>query len=94
MVNVSNTGSKDYDDERVRGLILFYLYERRQEGRISINQIQQRIAAMHPDIVELDFRDLFLDNDWVNFSGSDGTASITESGIREVERRVREGRII
>lgn len=93
MVNVSNTGSIDDDNERVRGLILFYLYERRQEGRISIDQIQQRIAAMHPDIVELDFRDLFLDNDWIDFSGSDGTASITASGIREVERRVREGKI-
>ncbi len=93
MVNVSNTGSKDDDNERVRGLILFYLYERRQEGRISIDQIQQRIAAMHPDIVDLDFRDLFLDNDWIDFSGSDGTASITASGISEVERRTREGKI-
>lgn len=93
MINLSNTGSKDDDNERVRGLILFYLYERRHEGRISIDQIQQRIAAMHPAIVELDFRNLFLDNDWVDFSGSDGTASITASGIREVERRSREGKI-
>lgn len=93
MVNVSNTGSKDDDNERVRGLILFHLYERRNEGRISIDQIQQRIAAMHPAIVEMDFRDLFLDNDWVDFSGSDGTASITASGMREAERSAKEGKI-
>jgi hypothetical protein len=36
---------------------------------------------------------LFLDNDWVDFSSSDGTASITENGIREVERRARECKI-
>ena len=48
---------------------------------------------MHPDIVELGFRDLILDNDWVDFSGSDETVSITASGIREAEKRDRAGKI-
>ncbi len=93
MVNVSNAGNEDDDNERIRGLILFHLYQRRREWRISIDQIQRRIAAMHPNIVKLDFRDLFLGNDWVDFSGSDGTASITANGVLEAERKPREGRI-
>jgi hypothetical protein len=47
---------------------------------------------MHPDLVEFNFRNLFLDTDWVDFSSADETASITPNGIEEAERRVR-GRI-
>jgi hypothetical protein len=41
----------------------------------------------------MDFRDLFLDNNWIDFSGSDGAAVITTDGISEHERRANEDRI-
>jgi hypothetical protein len=31
----------------------------------------------------MDFRDLFLDNNWIDFSGSDGVTVITTDGIGE-----------
>jgi len=93
IVESSNTGSIEEDDERVKGIILSYLYEKRLEGRQTIDQIKSRVAAMNPQYVEKDFRDLFLDNYWVDFSNSEGGSIITPSWIKEVERRSQEGSI-
>ena len=57
-----------------------------------MEQIKARIAAMNLKYVEMDFRNLFLDSDWVDFSASDG-ASITPNGIKAVERRAQKGSI-
>ena len=86
MPDVSNVGNIDDDNERVKTIVLSFLYERRNLGRTTLNPIQARIKSMRPDIVEMDFRDLFLDTNWIDFSASDGSALITSDGISEYER--------
>lgn len=73
--------------------LLSYLYERRSQGRTTLNQIKERIKAYREDLIEMDFRNLFLNNKWIDFYGSDGSAAITTDGIREIERRSSQGGI-
>jgi hypothetical protein len=61
--------------------------------KLKDEQIKKRISSYKEELVEMDFRDLFLDNNWIDFSGSDGAAVITTDGISEHERRANEDRI-
>jgi hypothetical protein len=51
--------------------------------KLKDEQIKKRISSYKEELVEMDFRDLFLDNNWIDFSGSDGVTVITTDGIGE-----------
>ena len=57
----------------------------------QLDQIKERMTDYREDLVKMDFRNLFLDNNWIDFSGSDGSAAITTDEIREIERRSNQG---
>ena len=68
MPDVSNVGNIDDDNERVKTIVLSFLYERKNLGRTTVKQIKERIGAMVQGVVEMNIRDLFLDNNWIDFS--------------------------
>ena len=78
--------------KRLRHNFSFPVWKERSRANNS-NKLRKKLSSYKQELVEMDFRDLFLDNNWIDFSGSDGAAVITTDGISEHERRANEGRI-
>ncbi|KAA2282478.1 MAG: hypothetical protein AB7V56_00500 [Candidatus Nitrosocosmicus sp.] len=95
---MSGTSSFESDEEserKVRSIILAHLYmqKREKQDKVSFQEIEDIVSSMDQSYLKLDLGKLWNNSNLVKITDSN-EFTITDEGMAEEEKRIKENRII
>lgn len=95
MDDTSTFESDEETERKVKSIILAHLYlqKRERQDKVSLSEIEDRVSSMDQAYMKLDLIKLWNNSNLVKTTDSN-EFSITDEGMAEEEKRIKENRII
>lgn len=95
MNDVSNLESSEESERKVRSIILAHLYlkKRERQDKVSLQEMEDRVSSLDQAYLKLDLVKLWNNSNLVEITNGN-QFSITDEGMAEEEKRIKEDRII
>lgn len=95
MNDVSNLESNEESERKVRSIILAHLYlkKRERQDKVSLQEMEDRVSSLDQAYLKLDLVKLWNNSNLVEITNGN-QFSITDEGMAEEEKRIKEDRII
>ena len=95
MNNISSIESDEEAERKVRSIILAHLYlkKRERQEKVPIRELEDRVSSLDQAYLKVDLIKLWNNSNLVEIT--DGNElSITDEGMADEEKRIKENRII
>ena len=95
MNNISNFESDEEAERKVRSIILAHLYlkKRERQEKVPMRELEDRVSSLDQAYLKVDLIKLWNNSNLVEIT--DGNEfSITDEGMADEEKRIKENRII
>ncbi|WP_148687086.1 hypothetical protein [Candidatus Nitrosocosmicus hydrocola] len=95
MNNVSSFESDEDVERKVKSIMLAHLYleKRERHDKVSLIELQDRVSTMDKAYINIDLVKLWNNSNLVKITDTN-EFSITDEGMAEEEKRIKENRII
>lgn len=95
MNDVSNLESNEESERKVRSIILAHLYlkKRERQDKVSLQEMEDRVSSLDQAYLKLDLVKLWNNSNLVEITNGN-QFSITDEGMAEEEKRIKEDKII
>ena len=95
MNNISSFESDEEAERKVRSIILAHLYlkKRERQEKVPIQELEDRVSSLDQAYLKVDLIKLWNNSKLVEISNGN-EFNITDEGMAEEEKRIRENRII